>query len=256
MSDWSSPATAAARGLDVTVIEAASRPMARALSREMSEIFRVAHAVSGIKFVFDASTTRLIGDGERVVAVETATGTFEADVVVIGIGVVPNVELAADAGLAVADGIVVDQNLATSDPAISAIGDCARFPSRFAANGEARIESVQNAVDHARVLAARLAGQPLAYDHVPWFWSDQGPLKLQIAGLATPHDTAVVKSDANGVTAYCFRGNRLVGVETLNRPAEHMAARMALGASVVPTLEDVRGPRFDLRSYVKTRGVA
>ena len=137
-------------------------------------------------------------------------GDLPADLVLVCIGVMPNAELAAAAGLAVANGIVVDQSLVTDDPAIFAIGDCANFPTRFAA-GRVRLESVQNAVDQARCVAARIVGKPAAYDKVPWFWSDQGDLKLQIAGLVIGHDTAVVRGDpeSRSFSVFCFRDGRL-----------------------------------------------
>ena len=126
-----------------------------------------------------------LSDGRRV----------PADLVVVGVGVLPNVELARDAGLPVASGVIVDEQLLTSDPDISAIGDCALFASpRFGA--PLRLESVQNATDHARCVAARLTGDAKTYDGQPWFWSDQGPDKLQIAGLTTGYDRVVVRGDA------------------------------------------------------------
>src|SRR5690606_7984301 len=132
-----------------------------------------------------------------------------ADLVLVGIGVLPNVEIAAEAGLPVASGIVVNDRLLTSDPNISAIGDCALFESkRF--GGSLRLESVQNATDQARCVAARLTGKDEVYDGLPWFWSDQGPDKLQMAGLATGYDRVVVRGDrAQGAfSAFCYRGDR------------------------------------------------
>jgi len=157
--------------------------------------------------------------------------------VLICIGVVPNAELARDAGLATDNGIVVDEYLATADPAISAIGDCANFPTRFAATGQAggltghgrvRLESVQNGVDQAREVAARIAGKRVApYDKVPWFWSDQRDLKLQIAGITVGHDQAVLRGEpeSSSFSVFCFAGDRLIGVESVNRPADHIIAR-------------------------------
>src|SRR5579863_1188920 len=128
---------------------------------------------------------RIIGNGSRVIAVEVADSTrCPADMVIVSIGVVPNVEIAANAGLAVDDSIIVDDRLLTSGQNISAIGDCAFFPSRYGRR-TMRLESVQNAVDQARCIADRLVGKPGAYESVPWFWSDQGELKLQIAGVTT-----------------------------------------------------------------------
>ena len=240
----------------VTVVEATDRPMARSLSPEMSAFFRGAHERQDVRFVFGATVVRVLGaEGGRATGVETADGRrFPADLVLVGIGVVPNAELAAEAGLAVADGIVVDEHLATSDPAISAIGDCARYPCRFAAPGAGptRLESVQNAVDQGRCVAARLAGRPAPYAAVPWFWSDQGALKLQIAGLATPHERAVVRGDpaAGGAfSVFCFRGDRLIGVESVNRPLDHVLARKLLASGTDLTPEQAADPGFDLKAH-------
>jgi 3-phenylpropionate/trans-cinnamate dioxygenase ferredoxin reductase subunit len=156
---------------------------------------------------------------------------------VIAVGVTPNDQLARDAGLAVGNGIEVDELLLTSDAAISALGDCANFP--FAADGgsRVRIESVQNAVDQARCIAARLCGQPLPYAKVPWFWSEQGPCRLQMAGLAAPGDRSDIEGDpASGrFSVLRYRGDQLSAVESLNDPAAHMRARTALAPVLAPT---------------------
>ena len=250
-------AVAAARGVAVTVVEAADRPMARSLSTEASAFFRGAHEHQDVRFAFGATVVRVFGDGGgRAAGVETADGRrFPADLVLVGIGVVPNAELAADAGLAVADGIAVDERLATGDPAVSAIGDCARHPCRFAADGSGpvRIESVQNAVDQARCVAARVAGRrplPAPYAAVPWFWSDQGALKLQIAGLATGHERAVVRGDpaAGAFSVFCFGGGRLLGVESVNRPLDHVLARKLLANGTALSPEQAADPSFDLKA--------
>lgn len=247
-------AVAAARGVAVTVVEATDRPMARSLSPEMSAFFRNAHERQDVRFVFGATVVRVLGADRRATGVETADGQrFPADLVLVGIGVVPDAELAAEAGLAVADGIVVDERLATGDPAISAIGDCARHPCRFAAGGgPVRIESVQNAVDQARCVAVRLAGRSAEpYGAMPRFWSDQGALKLQIAGLATPHDRAVARGDpAQGAfSVFCFRGGRLVGVESANRPLDHVLARKLLANGTDLSSEQAGDPLFDLKAH-------
>ena len=174
----------------------------------------------------------------------------------IGIGVVPNVELAAEAGLEVANGIVVDEHLLTADPAISAIGDCSTHPSRFADGAKLRFESVQNAIDQARSVAARLAGRRKPYASVPWFWSDQGKWKLQIAGLSTPYEKAVRRNGAREgqFSVFCFSGGKLTGVESVNSPADHMAARKLFGSDVVLTPEEIESPSFDLKSAALAAG--
>ena len=147
--------------------------------------------------------------------------------------------------------------LATEDPAVSAIGDCARFPSRFgrglSADGTVRIESVQNAIDQGRCLAARLTGRPAAYDAVPWFWSDQGPHKLQIAGLAAPADLTVVRGGGSAFSAFRFRGDRLCAVESVNRAGDHMVARRLIAQGTPLTPEQAADPAFDLKALALAR---
>jgi len=249
-------AVCAGRGLSVTVIEMTDRVMARAVSAETSAAFRAAHEAMGVGFVFGSAVSRIEGSGGRVAAVLTGDGhRFEADLVLVGIGVVANQELAEEAGLEVRDGIVVDTFLATSDPAISGVGDCVRFPGRLAAGlpggDRVRIESVQNAIDQGRCLAARLTGRPQAYAAVPWFWSDQGPWKLQIAGLAGPDDTGIRRGQDEAFSVFRFRDGRLRAVESVNRPADHMAARRILATGRALTPDQAADPGFDLRPLAK-----
>jgi len=156
----------------------------------------------------------------------------------------------------VGNGIVVDELLRTSDPDVSAIGDCAAHPSPFAGLGSlVRLESVQNATDQARCLAASLAGNETRYASLPWFWSDQGSLKLQIAGLTQGYDQAVVRGDVSGVSCsvFCFKGQRLIGVETINRPGEHMLARRLVQQRIRVTPEQVADEAFDLRTLLTSK---
>jgi 3-phenylpropionate/trans-cinnamate dioxygenase ferredoxin reductase subunit len=241
-------AVATAAGVAVEVVEATTHPMARALSGEMAQVFTRAHRAAGVRFHFGAVVSRILGDGAAT-GVETSDGaTIPADLVLVGIGVVPNAELAAAAGLSVSNGIVVDEQLATADPLISAVGDCTAYPSRFG-HGMVRLESVQNAVDQAKCLAARLLGRPAAYDAVPWFWSDQGSLKLQIAGLGAGHDRTVRRGDPDGerLSVFCFRGDTLLAVESLNSPGDHMAVRRLLAGRVPLTPDQAADPACDLR---------
>lgn len=252
-------AVAAGRGLDVTVVEAADRPMARAVSPETAAFFRAAQEGLGVRFAFAAGVTAIAGNEGRVRAVTLADGRdLPADLVVVGIGVLPNAELAAEAGLPAADGVRVDAFLATPDPAISAIGDCARFPSPFAhglhGDGTVRIESVQNAIDQGRCLAARLNGKPASYAALPWFWSDQGPHKLQIAGLSAPGDAAVIRGEGNAFSVFRFREGRLSAVESVNRAGDHMIARRLLTGGAALTPDQAADPGLDLKALAMGRG--
>lgn len=243
-------ATARAKDLEVDVVELAARVMARAVTAEISDYFQSRHTTTGMRIHLGVQVTSIEADGARLTGVSLSDGRhIPADLVVVGVGVLPNVELAAEADLPVASGIIVDEHLLTSDPNISAIGDCALYKSeRF--GGSLRLESVQNATDHARCVAARLTGHPKAYDGLPWFWSDQGPDKLQMAGLTTGYDRVVVRGDREQgqFSAFCYRDGHLVGIESVNRAGDHMFGRRLLGAGGSITPEQAADLSFDLKS--------
>jgi 3-phenylpropionate/trans-cinnamate dioxygenase ferredoxin reductase subunit len=246
-------AVALARGTAVHIIEVTHKPMGRVVSEPVSRFFAEAHMGWGAEVALGTGVAQILGDGGRVAGVETTVGRrISADLILICIGVIPNAELARNAGLAVDDGIVVDEYLVTSDPAISAIGDCANFPTPFAPV-RVRLESVQNAVDQGRCVAERLAGRPVPYQKVPWFWSDQGDLKLQIAGITIGHDTSVLRgapADRN-FSVFCFRGGRLIGVESVNRTADHVIARRLLAGDPALSPEQAADESFDLRAHAR-----
>jgi 3-phenylpropionate/trans-cinnamate dioxygenase ferredoxin reductase subunit len=242
-------ATARIKGLEVDVLELASRVMARAVTAEISEYFQERHSAAGVRIHLGVQATAIEASGDKVTGVSLSDGRhIPADLVVVGVGVLPNVELAAEAGLPVASGIIVNERLLTADPNISAIGDCALFASpRF--GGSLRLESVQNATDHARCVAARLTGDDKVYDGHPWFWSDQGDDKLQIAGLTTGYDRVVVRGDPaqKAFSAFCYRAGKLVGIESVNRAGDHMFGRrlLPMDRSIEP--EQAADHSFDLK---------
>ncbi|MFI5718944.1 NAD(P)/FAD-dependent oxidoreductase [Nocardia sp. NPDC051750] len=246
-------AAARAHGLDVTVLEAADRPLSRALTEETAGHIAEVHRRAGTDLRLGEAVTAFTGDRGRVTGAVSSTGTeYRADLVLAGIGVVPRTTLAAEAGLPVTDGIVVDENLRTPDPAIYAVGDCANHPSTHTGT-RIRLESVQNATDQGRHVAAVILGTAGPYTEVPWFWSHQGALKLQIAGLRLPGDRSVVCGDpATGrFSVCCFRGGRLASVESVNRPADHMAARRLLAAGRSPGPAQVGDPEFSLKEFAR-----
>src|SRR3954462_12159926 len=242
-------ATARIKGLEVDVLELAPRVMARAVTAEVSEYFQARHREAGIRIHLGVQATAIEAEDGKVTGVSLSDGRhLPADLVVVGVGVLPNIELAAEAGLPVAAGIIVDEYLSTADPDISAIGDCALFASpRF--GGSQRLESVQNATDHARCLAARLTGDRKAYDSHPWFWSDQGEDKLQIAGLTTGYDRVVLRgSPANkAFSAFCYKGDNLLGIESINRAGDPMFGRRLFGLDRSITPEQAADESFDLK---------
>src|SRR5438552_5120603 len=242
-------ATARIKGLEVDVLELASRVMARAVTAEVSDYFQKRHAEAGVRIHLGVMATAIEADGDKITGVSLSDGRhIPADLVVVGVGVLPNVELAAEAGLPTASGIIVNDHLLTADPDISAIGDCALFESpRF--GGSLRLESVQNATDHARCVAARLTGDAKPYDGLPWFWSDQGPDKLQMVGLTTGYDRVAVRGDraAGAFSAFCYKAGQLVGIESVNRAGDHMFGRRLLAAHGSITPEQAADANFDLK---------
>jgi 3-phenylpropionate/trans-cinnamate dioxygenase ferredoxin reductase subunit len=172
-----------------------------------------------------------------------------ADLVLVGIGIEPVAEIAAACGLPLANGISVDARLATVDPNVSAIGDCASFPDKW--TGQViRLESVQNAVDQGRCVARRITGQPADYGAVPWFWSDQRDLKLQMVGLTGGCDRTAIRGSLaeRAFSVFCFKGDKFIGIESVNRAADHMFGRrlLAAGASVSP--EEAADLSFDFKA--------
>ncbi|WP_423200257.1 MULTISPECIES: NAD(P)/FAD-dependent oxidoreductase [unclassified Cupriavidus] len=237
-----------AQGLEVAVVELQHRLLQRAVPALISDFLRGAHEAQGVRFHLGIGVRRLHGDaGGDVSGVELDNGEIlPATLVVAGLGVVPNVELAEQCGLAVDNGIVVDRFARTSDPRIVAAGDCAAYPNpwlngTFHAPGEAavrpvRVESIQSANDLARVAAATIVGQPAPYDAVPWFWSDQYGYKLQMAGCSHGHDEVIVRGEvaAGKFTAVYLRNGVMIGADSVNRPQDHMAARRLVAATVRP----------------------
>ncbi|WP_417522077.1 NAD(P)/FAD-dependent oxidoreductase [Marinobacter sp.] len=245
-------AVAAALGKSVQLVDRGDRLMARAISHEMSALFLDAHQGWGVKFHFNQGVSRITHANGKVTGVVKENGEeLPADLVVYGIGIIPNITLAAEAGLEIDNGIKVDANLLTNDPHISAIGDVACFPCIHNNGEHTRIESVPNAMDQARSVAARLLGKPSPFIATPWFWTDQGNLKLQIVGLSTGFDTTVTLGDPSSqqFSVLCFRKDHLVGVESCNRPSDHMAGKKLLSRPAELTISEARTPGFDLKAW-------
>lgn len=232
-------AAAAGHGKRVVVVEPQPRLMQRAVGPIVSEFYREMHTRHGVRF-----------------ALGTTAADFTADLVVAGIGVTPRTELAETAGLAVANGIVVDSRLRTEDERIFAIGDCAAYPNRFA-GGMARLESVQNAVDQGRLVAGSICGSAKPYDAVPWFWTDQFEAKMQIVGLSNGYDEQAVRGDlATGkFSVFYFRAGHLIAIDSINRPGDHLAGRKLLTGGRRLTAGQAADLSFDLKELVSAGGL-
>jgi 3-phenylpropionate/trans-cinnamate dioxygenase ferredoxin reductase subunit len=222
-------AVAVKHGLDVTVFEALDRLMQRAVSPRVSAFYEEVHRAAGVKIHFNTSVEKFEGDN-ALEGVTAGGKTWPADIALVGIGVVPNAELAKDAGLPVDNGIVVDNCAQTSDPSIFAAGDCTWHPGRE--DVFLRLESVQNAIDQAKHAALAMLGKPTRYAEVPWFWSDQYDLKLQIAGLGRPGDQHVLRGDpaARKFAIFHMRDGKVAAVEAINAAAEYLVGRKLIAA--------------------------
>jgi len=244
-------ASARSLGKSVTVLEAQPRLMPRVVAPLVSTFYAALHAGRGVTVACDAGVTGIAGDADgRARTVTLSSGaSYPADLVIVGIGVVPNAELAHDAGLETGNGVVVDEFLQTSDPAIYAIGDCAEHPNPFC-GGRARLESVQNAADQARTVAATIAGKRTRYHAVPWFWTDQFDIRLQMAGLSRGYDDAVTRGnpDAQKFSVYYFKESRLIAVDSINRPADHIVARRLLASHAPVTPQQAADESVNLKT--------
>jgi 3-phenylpropionate/trans-cinnamate dioxygenase ferredoxin reductase subunit len=226
------------QGLKVTVLEGLPRVLARVTCPEVSEFFERMHREAGVDLRTGVAVQGFEGDGV-VKRVRLGDGsTLDTDFVVVGIGLIPNVELAVDAGLAVDNGIVVDQYARTDDPFIYAAGDCTNHPSDFLGR-RVRLESVQNAMEQGRAAARNIMGRNEAYQNVPWFWSDQYDLKLQMVGVSTGFEQMVVRGDPatqRNFAVFYLKGGRVIAADAISRPQDFMFAKkmVAVGAVIDP----------------------
>jgi 3-phenylpropionate/trans-cinnamate dioxygenase ferredoxin reductase subunit len=221
-------------GLKVTVLEGLPRVLARVTAPQVSRFFERVHRDAGVDLRTGVQVTALEGEPEvRQVVLDDGT-RIDADIVIVGVGVVPNVELAQEAGLAVDNGIVVDEFTRTADPDIHAAGDCTNHPNEFLGR-RVRLESVQNAMEQARACAASLAGKGEPYRAVPWFWSDQYDVKLQMVGLSAGHDQCVLRGDpesSRSFAAFYLRDGHLIAADAISRTADFAMAKKFVASRV------------------------
>lgn len=240
-------------GLEVTVIEREERVLPRSVSPIVSEFLQDVHVRNGVALRLGVGVSRILGETQAT-GVALSDGTEVAcDLVLVGVGVVPNVELAQSAGLACDNGICVDQHCRTADPAIFAVGDCTQHFNPIYRR-RLRLESVQNAVDQARVAAANLVGRAVVYSEVPWFWSDQFDIKLQMVGLASGYNDIVVRGrrETAEFSVFYFDNNTLLAVDSVNRPADHMAGRKLLSSGVQVSPDMAADENLNLKDLIRS----
>jgi 3-phenylpropionate/trans-cinnamate dioxygenase ferredoxin reductase subunit len=243
-------AAASARhlGLEVTVLEMADRPMNRVVAPELSAFYTRRHEREGVRIHCNTSVTAFEGEG-RVRAVVCGEQGFAADCVIVGVGILPDVSLAAAAGIRCENGVWVDEQCQTSDPNIYAAGDCTNHPSvRY--DRRVRLESVDNAVEQARTAAANMCGKPARHEHVPWFWSDQYDVKLQIAGLSQGYEQAVVRGDpqSGSFALYYLARGELLAVDAVNSPRDFMTGRKWIAERKHPDTAKLADTTIDVKT--------
>ena len=237
----------------VTVLDKSVRAMARAVAPDVSSWFVQHHRANGIDLRLQECASQLIGE-KKIEQVKTTDGNLlDCDLLVIGIGVVPNDEVAKSAGLACDDGIIVNEFCETSMADIYAAGDCAKHPNQFCSGSMIRLESIQNATDQSRTVASVLAGEKSSYHSVPWFWSDQGEVSLQMAGLSNGSDQFITRgSVSEGVfSVYHFKAGQLQCVDSINSPRDHMVARKLIAAGISPSAAQAADAGFDLKTLIR-----
>lgn len=243
-------AVCASRGLDVTLVEAAHRILQRVACAETSDWFRKLHHSHGVTLHEGTGLEKFEGKDGRVTSAIITDGTrLEADFVLVGIGIIPNAELASEAGLEVDGGILVDAHCTTSHPDIYAAGDCATFRYK----GElTRLESVQNAIDQAECAADNISGNARAYHPYPWFWSDQYDVKLQIAGLNRGYDSIVKRDGARegSLSHFYFKGDEFIAVDAMNDPRTYMVGKKLLETGKTITPQQAADMSLELKSLI------
>lgn len=244
-------------GYEVTVLETAERLLHRVTAPAVSSFFRELHEANGVRLVTGARVTALEGTGV-VNGVRCEDGSlYPCDLVIAGIGLVPETRLAQSGGLEVNDGVLVDEYCRTSRPNVVAAGDCTRFPCLAYGGRGMRLESVQNAVDQAKTAAATLCGSLRAYDSLPWFWSDQYDIKFQIAGLSQGYDDVLIRGNAHydssaecRFSAFYLKEGRVIAVDAVNSPQDFMMGKRLVSAGILIDRQQLADTEVSLRSLL------
>ena len=241
------------QGMEVTVIEAMPRILQRVTAPELSTFYKRIHSEEGVNILEGVMASEIRQDGKALSVETSCEQSFEADMVIIGIGVIPNTELAETAGLDVGNGIEVNEFCQTSDPDIYAAGDVTWHYNPIYER-YIRLESVPNATEQAKTVALHINGKPKPYNSLPWFWSDQFDLKLQIAGLSEGYDDIVIRGDiesSRNFAAFYFKGDKVLAVDAVNSPREFMFTKMALTKGQALDKNVLSNPEADLKSAIK-----
>ena len=247
-------ASAIKQGVQVTVLEAMDRVLQRVTSPVISEFYQDVHKQAGVQIRLETSLTKFEATNSGARAVLSGGETIDFDCAIVGIGVIPNTEIAEQAGLDCDNGIVVDEFTRTSDREIYAIGDCSNHPS-FIYDRRLRLESVPNAMGQAKTAAASICGEDVAYDEVPWFWSDQFDIKLQTVGLCHGYDQIVIRGDpsARKFSAFYLQNGRLIAMDAINSPAEFMISKKLVAARIEPDESQLANTKVPIKAFLPAK---
>lgn len=240
------------QGMEVTVIEAMSRILQRVTAPELSNFYKRIHLEEGVKIFEEMVATEFKSIDKKINVLTSCGKSFLGDMVIVGIGVIPNVELANSAGLKVENGVEVNEFCQTSDSEIYAIGDVSWHYNKIY-DRSLRLESVPNATEQAKIAALHINKKPKAYNSLPWFWSDQYNLKLQIAGLSNGYNDIVIRGDINksrSFSAFYFKDNKILAVDAVNSPREFMFTKMVLTKEQKLNKEILSDISLDLKSAI------
>ncbi|MEO0937660.1 MAG: FAD/NAD(P)-binding oxidoreductase [Pseudomonadota bacterium] len=241
-------AVAAKRGLNVTLVEMAERILQRVAAPETSAFFRALHTGQGVDIREGVGLERLTGEGAVSGAVLSDGTELDVDFVIVGVGIVPETQIAEAAGVALDNGIATDAQGRTNMPHIWAAGDCASFPYR---GHQIRLESVPHAIDQAEIVADNICGAGKEYVAKPWFWSDQYDVKLQIAGLNTGYDRVIVRDGGAAKSFWYYRGDELLAVDAANDPRGYMVGKRLIDAGKSPDPNAIADPSVELKSLLR-----
>lgn len=249
--------TARSLGKNVTVLEHMPRVLGRSVSPLVSDYIANMHRQQGIQIETGAFITEFVGENGRLTGVRCADRILPAELVLVGVGAIPNTELAKQAGIHCDNGIQVNATMQTNIADIFAIGDCANHENYFAGQRRIRLESVQNANDQAITVAKFVTEQPIAYKNVPWFWTDQGDVRLQMTGLSFDTNDYVIRGDLHSgrFSVFHYAADKLVAIDSVNQPVDHMMARKLLEAGISPTKDQVADMQINLKSLIALNAV-
>lgn len=244
-------ASAVKQGVSVTVLEAMDRVLARVTSPVVSEFYQTVHAQEGVDIRLNARLEKFAQNDVGAQAVMADGELIDFDCAIVGIGVVPNVELAEEAGLTCDNGIVVDEFTRTDDPNIFAVGDCSNHPSQIYGKC-VRLESVPNAMDQAKTAASAICGEDIAYNQVPWFWSDQYDVKLQTVGLLSDYDEVIVRGNpaARKFAAFYLQGGKLIAMDAINSPADFMVSKKLVVQECQPDRQRLADADVSIKEFL------